>query len=239
MEQFEGYLNKVLLEIDDIRSNARIKLQPLQICTITVHIKSSLEKIRVVEVNNLDLTFLGTDVEINQTNSFYNSTTIRFKTMEKKKRAIKVFNNGSLHVTGYNNLTEAIKSGEKVLKLLDDSAVVNTFKIQMMNTCVKSIVGLDLNELTKVFEMTQHITSYDVERHPGLKVKVKCGNRYVTLLIFRTGSVLITGVQQPGELLVAFRELVDILDRNDDVWVLEHLAKKHKVEKGFDYGAFL
>lgn len=209
-----------------------------RICTMTVFIKSSLQYINITNLDEAKIKGLLNDtVIINSNKSFYNSVTIRYKE-NSKGRAIKVFRNGNLHITGFNKLEDAESIGDKILDMFDGTARMEEVKIQMMNSCFRMDTEFNLLELYEEFKQTPHLVKYDRERHAGLQVKILYNNRWITVIVFRTGNILITGVKSMQELEYGYQEIVRLLQpRLEDEG--EPVSKRQKIDKAFDYGMFL
>lgn len=227
-QQFTDNMEAVLSDIHGIQASSTI-IGPLNICTMTVSFKTSMSRLSVSDfVASLDMTrateTFGGDITINDNKSFYNSVTLRYIQPDTtKKRAIKVFSNGSLHLTGFKSLDECFEGAEKMVFLIntwvgDANAIsITDFNVQLINTCLKVTHQLNMERVVEVFKThTPHKVLYDVERHPGLQLKVVChaSHRTVTIIIFRTGSVLITGIQQPSELLESYKSVTTIYGHN-------------------------
>lgn len=255
---FMHEMDAVLSDIQGIQASSTT-ISPLSICTMTVSMKTSVPQLSVDDfVGSLDMTHatsvFGGDISINDNKSFYNSVTFRYKQpCTNKKRAIKVFSNGSLHMTGFRTLDECFQGAENMVSLINtcmsdtETVHITDFSVQLINTCLKVSHQLNMEKVVEVFKtQTLHKVLYDVERHPGLQLKVLCQStqRTVTVIIFRTGSVLITGVHSPSELLESYKTVTAILEQEkhnitSDVCEGERKKKKQKVDKSFDYGNFL
>jgi len=216
----------------------------LRVCTMTIHITSSLSAIDIQEVKHLLITsdistVLSKETEINDTNSFYNSVTLKLKE-GKKKYAIKLFKNGSFHLTGFVNITDATDAVNKLLGILDPAASIMDFNVQMINTCVKIRSMLNIPAAQDVFKRTFLGVYYDTERHPGLKVLVPTSERNVTCIIFRTGNVLLTGIKDPLSLWLAYSTIMKLLDNNHLGVLCDNTAEPQRKRprrevKSFDY----
>lgn len=211
-----------------------------RICTMTIFIKSNLKYINIGDMDEDKIRgILNDSVIINKNKSFYNSVTIRYKDTETRKgRAIKVFRNGNLHVTGYTRVEDAEATGGQILGMFEGYERMEEVKIQMMNTCFRIDTEFNMMELFEEFRQSQHIIKYDTERHAGLQIKMVCGDRKITVIVFRTGSVLITGVRSMEELEYGHREIMRMLSPKIEP-VMEPVSKRQKIDKTFDYGMFL
>lgn len=227
---------------------ANITTDTLRVCTMTIHVTSSLTSVDIAHAKNTlgasnVSSLLSKEVTINDTNSFYNSITLKMKE-GKKNFAVKLFRNGSFHLTGFVSMTDALGVVEKVLSVLDSEATITDFNVQMINTCVKVHGALDLTVLQRVLKDTPHNAYYDKERHPGLKLVVQVLGRSITCIIFRTGSMILTGIKDPSELRVVYSIIMDILDHHHtDVYNANPqeppLKKTRRAFKSFDYSKFV
>lgn len=150
---------------------------------------------------------------------FFNQVTLHHGT-----KSIKVFNNGSMHVTGCTSPLQFLDVASAVCAMMTDVAGITTsvedqtiqvteFQVQMINVNFGAGRQLYLKGLqTKCTEMG-YTASYDPDVYPGLNVKLPIGERRVTILMFKSGKVIITGVKTACELDTAHVMITSILDQ--------------------------
>lgn len=107
---------------------------------------------------------------------------------------IKIFTNGTVHVTGCKKLHETIKHVQCIISSINDGCTVKSYSIQMINLCMKYKKQFNLQQL---FDNRNTIDGanniyYDKERHPPIKIIIP---KKITNFVFQSGSVLIMGMK--------------------------------------------
>lgn len=157
-----------------------------------------------------------------RTSVFFNQVTIRHGT-----KSVKVFDNGSMHVTGCTSPTEFLTISSAVCALLGDVAGVETkdgtrvtvtgFDVQMINLNFGAGRQLFLRELRDKCAALGYTASYDADTYPGLNVKIPVANRRITVLIFKSGKIILTGAKTGEELERAHAAIMAVLDNVDTI----------------------
>lgn len=148
---------------------------------------------------------------------FYNQLTMYHGT-----KAVKVFENGSIHVTGCSSPMQFMDVASATCKMLQDTAGLCAddggsvqlvdFNIQMINLNFAAPTTLFLKELCLACAAAGYLAIYDADTYPGLNVKVPVSEgRHITTLLFKSGKVIITGAKTPEELDEAHRRIVELL----------------------------
>lgn len=133
-----------------------------------------------------------------QKKSFYNQTTITYKTHTTK--SIKVFSNGKLQITGLTSVIEALDTIQIVIYILKESnnsiisgkpEITNMkhFSIEMINSNFNYLKEIDLKKLKNLMKSMYLDVTYDPDTYPGINAKING----VSVFIFGTGNVVITG----------------------------------------------
>ena len=144
--------------------------------------------------------------------AFYNQLEISYE-----RKSIKLFKNGSVQVTGCRSHFEFVFTIEHVCSVinvaLDTAARLEHLEIQMIQANFTVGATLDLASLQSVF-MTNGVeyASYEPDVYPGLNVKLVCDDRKCTALLFRSGSVTLTGAKDPMTVGRAYEFVCNILD---------------------------
>lgn len=147
--------------------------------------------------------------------TFYNQITLKHGS-----KSIKVFDNGTMHVTGCASLEEFSRVVKAVCTLMEETAGiaecvrVTDFDIQMMNLNLCAGKPLYLREMHDICSSMGLTASYDADVYPGLNVKLMVGDRRVTVLMFKSGKVIMTGAKAPTELDEAHKIITDVLARS-------------------------
>lgn len=157
---------------------------------------------------------------------FFNQITLRHGT-----KSVKVFFNGSMHVTGCTSPMQFADIASAVCGFMADVAGVETvdgtsdvrvtgFDIQMINLNFGAGSQLHLQSLRDRCAAKGYAASYDSDMYPGLNVKVpvgdklgdKLGDRHATILLFKSGKVIVTGAKSASELEEAHALITSVLD---------------------------
>lgn len=150
--------------------------------------------------------------------TFHNQVTLRHGT-----KSVKVFENGSMHVTGCTSYLQFLEVAAAVCAFLGDvvGAVTTdgTGSVRLLSMDTQMInlnFGLDrrlhLRGLRDEYAALGYQASYDSDIYPGLNVKLPVGDRRVTALLFKSGKVIITGAKTASELETAHVMLTGVLD---------------------------
>jgi len=154
-------------------------------------------------------------------NTFYNQISIWYAD-DKARRNIKVFRNGSLHITGEKNIRGNIEIAIEVSEILGRILgiavpVVSNFDIQMINTNFKIDVGIILGAMREAMSRHPQVTkaSYDPETYPGLNCKyATTSGRAASVLTFNSGNVIITGLKTFQEFRDTYIFITGFIDAN-------------------------
>lgn len=149
---------------------------------------------------------------------FFNQITLRHGT-----KSVKVFFNGSMHVTGCTSPMQFADIASAVCGFMADVAGVETvdgtsdvritgFDIQMINLNFGAGSQLHLQSLRHRCAAHGYAASYDSDMYPGLNVKVPVGDRHATILLFKSGKVIVTGAKSARELEEAHALITAVLD---------------------------
>lgn len=145
--------------------------------------------------------------------SFYNSVSIGY-TDENSTKHVKLFTNGSVHVTGCSNLEDCKRVAKQLMvvlpKILDEEIECDysRFEIVMMNTSFSMNVNLNLYKLVRHFATLPDV---DIKYDPGvyaaamIKYKPEGCSKKITANIFSTGNVIIAGAQNLGQVLEMYK----------------------------------
>lgn len=188
----------------------------------------------------------NTTVGVKYENSFYNAITFSLLTPDDKKRSIKVFVNGVLHITGSPNLDEVMFISDVFCGLLHlaimptASIRVLDFSIQLLNSNFNIGHGINLESLCDtVSKSTDFLVVYDVERHMGINIKFKVADRVITIIVFQTGNILMTGIKDPDDLFDAYKFITCFIRDHYDK-LIHNVGICGKRKKGtFDYGKYI
>lgn len=137
---------------------------------------------------------------------------------------IKLFANGAVHITGLQAFEQLAAVTVAIEELLGSatgcahSGRLGGFSLQLANSNFKLGRRLNLPMVNAVLARRCDMFSRGISaRYPALVVKVPVAdNATVSVHLFRTGSVLISGVKQPEHAAEAFERVVAVLDEHVD-----------------------
>ena len=160
--------------------------------------------------------------------NFFNQATITYK--DNTTKSIKVFTNGKLQMTGITSLLEGIRVAHKVCFLVSRCTATDVrptnIRIALINSdfCVRKNVRLQ--RLQETIRRRGVECGYDPDTYPGLKVKYNG----VSIFIFSTGSVVITGSKTLRELHKAFTFVSELVVDSPDATFGTTKEKDKKIE---------
>ncbi len=172
--------------------------------TVVCHL-SGVERIDLEDVRNNPRLVVRTAKSKKKTyRAFSNSVTIIFD----RTKAVKVFVNGTLHITGCNEIAQATCHANAFAQAMGwPAARAEGIKVLTLNVALG--VQPRRNVLLKEFHAFLSSKSglqarYNPDIYQGLVLKVPCENepgRMVSVLLFYTGTMMITGARVPGDLV--------------------------------------
>jgi len=230
-----------LLTIDDYRNaiNDEIKPSFVNITTITL-ISKGLTEFNIPEIkkfyekrnNQVIITSSNgrgqIDTSIKHSTRFYNQVTITYKCdIYKTTKSIKVFPNGSIQIAGCSNLMNC----ERVLRqlqtilshILNMDVSLDTFRVVMINSNFSLNYQVNLMEIENTFSENEIFNvSFEPDKYSAVKIKFKPANdmKRVTVSIFSTGKIIITGAETLKEIAYSYRMINEMIDQNDEIKVL-------------------
>ena len=189
--------------------------------TMTLLFKTNIDKIDLKDfakcVEDMKQ-FKCYSINVSTTKTFNNSVIVKLRNEEASKRnkSIKLFPNGVLHLTGCKSADEGrdllcdfiLDVERQSLIPLGTICITDDVQIQMINSSMHFGKAIDLDRLYKHI-INQNVVickllsiSYNKEHHPAINIKIKANDASSkgTILIFGSGSVIITGVKSIGDL---------------------------------------
>ena len=147
-----------------------------------------------------------------KTTKFYNQITLGY-TDNYSTKSIKVFPNGSIQVAGCYGLFDCsivIKQLIFILKTvlnIKKNIPTASFQVVMINTNFSLNYNINLVALFRHFSSENIFkVTYDPDRYSAVKVKFKPASdmKQVTVSIFSTGKIIVTGAQTLKEIAYAY-----------------------------------
>lgn len=187
-----------------------------KICMITLVFETTRQQVKLEDVRNnpeLQIRVKKHQRERKAYRPFLNCVTAIFD----GKKAIKVFCNGKMHVTGCTKVSYGYELVQRFGKAMQwaDYAIKNV-KILTFNTCVKlaSNTLIDLSVFHDILNKKKIMNRYTPDTYQGLVIKVfyKDTTKKISILCFYTGNFIITGVSLPEHLAYGFQFLHTIMN---------------------------
>ena len=158
----------------------------------------------------------GFEWRLKSSAKFMNQVTLWYKDVYSTK-SIKVFSNGSLQVAGCSDVLDCSRVIHqlnyllKELKVIDEPAPLSSYRIVMINT------NFSLNYDVNVFKIIEHFSkshifnvTFEPDKYSAVKIKFKPAQdmKEVTVSIFGTGKVIITGAETLQEIALAYNIII-------------------------------
>lgn len=139
-----------------------------------------------------------------QDSVFLNQVTLSFRDSTSKK-SIKVFGNGTLHVTGCKSVHECMAVAETVCAIVGgtttDDVTVADFEVEMINSNFGCNTPLNLVAMKEVLLEWDVQCSYEPDIYPGLNIKC---TGLCSILVFQSGNIIVTGLKTFPALFEAY-----------------------------------
>jgi TATA-box binding protein (TBP) (component of TFIID and TFIIIB) len=245
---------------------------PAKLSTITIGIKINttfnLERISA-DFNNdkiqdfiYDVTGDKHNITMSNKKNFYNCIIFKCHNIPTEeegyilnKQSVKIFCNGSIHITGVKDIKDALYLAEVFITMIEllyggngisDMFQISGFEVQLMNFYFKlpgMLHGmvLKLNDVMNYLRINiNYAVSYNNEHHVGVIIRAPV----FSVLIFDTGNVIICSIKEPQQLLEASRFIKEkIFPLTDHCMVTKvdmPIRKRLKKENTkFDYSKYL
>lgn len=159
--------------------------------------------------------------------TFYNQVTLNY-TDDYSTKSIKLFPNGAVQVAGCTDLLDCNMVIRQLVELFrvcfDKKIPIKSFQVVMINSNFSINHKLNLHEVAHHFSRHNLFSvSFDPDRYSAVKIKFKPAEdmKQVTVSIFGTGKVIVTGAETLKEIAFSYNIINQHININ----------KKIKVEK--------
>lgn len=269
MDEIHKQSDEFMKSIIDIASTI-----PAKVSTITIAVKTDTDNFDLTQIqtqfnksNIQDFIYQVTgdksNIIISTKKQFNNSIIFKCNNIPTEedgyimdKQSVKVFCNGSLHITGVKKIRDALYLAEVFITMIEliyggngccGMFNIVRFEVQLINLYLKlpgmmddkSNVLVLVDVLKKLRGTTFYSVSYNNERHAGVIVR----SPTFSLLIFDTGNVIICSIKEPSDLTEAKSFVQDkVFPLTDDCITKRDcsVCKKNKKDnKDFDYAKYL
>ena len=151
---------------------------------------------------------------------------IGVKYQPKTKISVKIFSNGKIQMAGVLNVTAISYAIRKIFKrlskiqALEKDAFISGVKICMINSDFKINKTIKQKTLCKLLDEKKlsYIKrySFNPNKYPAINIKMvtdDCSSA-CTCLIFRSGSIIITGGNDVSEYLEVYKKIIKLFEEN-------------------------
>jgi TATA-box binding protein (TBP) (component of TFIID and TFIIIB) len=227
-----------LLTLDEFRERYPDEIKPswIKITTITMVSKY----MNNIDIPKLKEIFKNKVVNLNMENSnekdtfkwkmkpttFYNQITLVY-TDEFSTKSIKVFPNGSLQVAGCSDLFDCKRIISELCLLFEtylgkpSVAPDETFRVVMVNSNYSLNYNINLLKTVAQFEKYPDIfkVSFEPDRYSAVKIKFKPAEemKEITVSIFGTGKIIITGAETLKEIVYAYNIINESINEDPEI----------------------
>jgi len=167
--------------------------------------------------------------------NFYNQLTTVINVNKDRYINIKLFKNGSIQLTGCKSLEECniginklFNKMKEIYSYIDDNdefvdinfvenvdnIEISKMKIVLINSNFTINYKINREILVNLLN-NEHITyKYEPSSHAAVNIKYKCNNRIVSILVFQTGNIIITGAKKISQIIESYRYIHTYLQKN-------------------------
>jgi TATA-box binding protein (TBP) (component of TFIID and TFIIIB) len=158
----------------------------------------------------------GFEWQLKSSATFMNQITLWYKDSYSTK-SIKVFSNGSLQMAGCSDIVDCSRVINQLnhllidLEVIDEPIPLTDYRIVMINT------NFSLNCDVNVLKIIEHFSkssifnvTFEPDKYSAVKIKFKPAQdmKEVTVSIFGTGKVIITGAETLQEIALAYNTII-------------------------------
>ena len=147
------------------------------------------------------------------TTHFNNSLTLSKDVGETKKRSVKLFPNGKIHVTGSSTPMEGLEIIQEIQTIVDEvfpetkNLPMSPMETQMINATFRLPHGIDQLALLELYKKhRKHVKKVSLNPETYSAVKAKMFD--MTVSIFKTGSIVMSGAKNFKDLTMAYKFLI-------------------------------
>lgn len=225
-----------ILTIDEFRRKFPKDMCPTWIKLTTITMVSSFNK--EIPIEKMKTFFENGPLTLNSNcnfeislkpTTFYNQITLMYKDSFSTK-SIKIFPNGSIQVAGCTDLincSHIIKMLETILKKFDKDILPpsSSFRVVMINSNFSLNYNINLVSTAEHFKSYGDVfkVSFEPDRYSAVKVKFQpsIDMKEVTVSIFSTGKIIITGAETLKEIAFAYNIINHHINEKPDLRVGE------------------
>jgi len=181
-------------------------------------------------------------------NAFYNSFVIIYRILiddKYKEFHIKMFNTGKIEIPGIQTESSVDLIMKKLIGILNpyynEPIYENERTTILINSNFSCNYYINREKLFHILKTKYEIGgNYDPCSYPGILCKYKIGNKKVSFMIFRTGSVLIVGKCNDDDVNCIYQYLIKLFkDEYNEICELNSIILPKKIKKKVKKTMFL
>jgi len=149
-------------------------------------------------------------------NAFYNQITVEYSDAYSKK-SVKIFPNGTIHITGCYNPEDCSRVVENMQEILREIAgnevICDTCKIVMINTNFSINSKLNLMYIMSSMKARGCVVSFNPETYSAVKIKFTPGPgmKTITASTFSSGKIIVTGAVNLDEIVASYKFILETI----------------------------
>jgi TATA-box binding protein (TBP) (component of TFIID and TFIIIB) len=229
-----------LLTLDEMRKALPDEIRPswVKITTITMvsrfekeidikKLRSVFERIGSYKMRRVGTNTEGFEWKLKPT-TFYNQVTLTYHDTYSTK-SVKVFPNGSIQVAGCCDLFDCKRIITQLVQIfknflgLEINLPENSFRVVMINSNFSLNYNINLMKVADWFEEYNDIfkVSFEPDRYSAVKIKFKPAEemKEITVSIFGTGKIIITGAETLKEIVYAYNIINENIGESAEILV--------------------
>ena len=238
----------VIIDLDGIPEELNIST-----VSLTCNIETEINTVNIVKFMTR-----SEDIYITPGKHFYNQVTLICHDIKNKNLNIKLFNNGSIQITGCKSVEHFTKIIVIVFELLKEKKIlfinnkivtktfvndisklnmesINKFKITLINSNMITNVKIDRPLLYGTIKKLKTVpVEYDSCRHAAVRIYLNTGERDIAIFVFESGAIIITGAKNKHDLNESFKFIIKTLYNNFRVIVkvnIDTFLQKPEIQK--------
>lgn len=183
----------------------------------------------------------------NSKKNFYNQITTVMKVNDEKTMNVKLFKNGSIQITGCKDLSDINIILTKLINRLKETIIVRddamneceltfieepdkinvtNFKINLINSNFRVNYWINKEQLFNILTSNNIICILStIHSCVNIKYKIQNEDTNVSIFVFQTGSIIITGAKKPEYIKEAYNFIMRVLNANKQKIIKKNINK--------------
>jgi len=182
--------------------------------------------------------------------NFYNQVTLHISTFNNRILNVKLSRNGAIQMTGCKMIEECNDVLNKLIQNLltikaiyennqfkdiyfvtknisskTDDISINDFKIAMINSNFSIGYSINRELLYKNLKQDGVSCTYEPQIHAGVDIKYTVNDKVVSIFIFQTGCIIITGAQNAIHIDESHKYVTNLLSKHKNDVIKEDIEK--------------